>query len=216
MEANRKEASALRKIVAVISILAGLSVVLLAILQIFDVWTRAINLCVPMMGVTMLCQAYTQWNSSRKVAWFSIGVSAFIFVCAAVVLLSSCGVGMVKIEEYEWKMKAVMINDAELAQSGELVVAVGEADSAHPNAKIVDITLIAKDGKLTISDLTNDKIYEGSYEVSGKNPEGVDYEVTVDGKAGYATVAMTKYYDGTEEPTLPINLGDYSLYFYEK
>ena len=31
---------------------------------------------------------------------------------------------------------------------------------------------------------------------------------------GYATVAMTKYYDGTEEPTLPKNLGTHSIYFY--
>ena len=37
-----------------------------------------------------------------------------------------------------------------------------------------------------------------------------------DGKNGYATVAMTKYYDGTEKPTLPINLGTHSIYFYAK
>ena len=36
----------------------------------------------------------------------------------------------------------------------------------------------------------------------------------IDGKNGYATVAMTKYYDGTEEPTLPISRGTYSIYFY--
>ena len=36
----------------------------------------------------------------------------------------------------------------------------------------------------------------------------------IDGKNGFATVAMTKYYDGTEEPTLPINLGTHSIYFY--
>ena len=36
----------------------------------------------------------------------------------------------------------------------------------------------------------------------------------IDGKNGYATVAMTKYYDGTEESTLPINLGTHSIYFY--
>ena len=33
-------------------------------------------------------------------------------------------------------------------------------------------------------------------------------------KNGYATVAMTKYYDVTEEPTLPTNLGTHSIYFY--
>ena len=27
-------------------------------------------------------------------------------------------------------------------------------------------------------------------------------------------VAMTKYYAGTEEPTLPISLGTHSIYFY--
>ena len=36
----------------------------------------------------------------------------------------------------------------------------------------------------------------------------------IDGKNGYATVDMTKYYDETEEPTLPINLGAHSIYFY--
>ena len=46
--------------------------------------------------------------------------------------------------------------------------------------------------------------------------KGGTYEtkVTIDGKEGYATVAMTTYADGTEEPTLPINLGTHSIYFY--
>ena len=50
--------------------------------------------------------------------------------------------------------------------------------------------------------------------VEKKTPDGIDYEITIDGKNGYATVAMTKYYDETEEPTLPINLGTHSIYFY--
>lgn len=85
MKIKWKEAPLSHKVVTVISILASLYVIVLAILQMFDVWTQAINLCVPMMGITMLCQAYMQWNNSRKVAWFSIGVAAFIFVCAIVV-----------------------------------------------------------------------------------------------------------------------------------
>jgi hypothetical protein len=48
---------------------------------------------------------------------------------------------------------------------------------------------------------------------SKENAYRIDYEITIDGKNGYATVAMTKYYDGTEEPTLPINLGTHSIYF---
>ena len=68
--------------------------------------------------------------------------------------------------------------------------------------------------KLTITDATNSKTYEGTYKVAKKTPDVIDYEITIDGKNGYATVAMTKYYDGTEEPTLPINLGTHSIYFY--
>ena len=40
-----------------------------------------------------------------------------------------------------------------------LVVAVGEADERYPDAEIVDMTLTAKDGEITITDTTNGKTY---------------------------------------------------------
>ena len=95
-----------------------------------------------------------------------------------------------------------------------VVDAVGEDDPAHPEAKIIDMTLIAKDGKITITDHTDNKTYEGAYTVEQKTPAGTDYKVTIDEKEGYATVAMTTYADETEDPTLPINLGTHSIYFY--
>jgi len=85
MKTNWKNAPLLQKVVTIISIIASLSVVVLAVLQIFDIWNQAINICVPMMGVTMLCQSYMQWNNSRKIAYFSIGTAAFIFICAIIV-----------------------------------------------------------------------------------------------------------------------------------
>lgn len=133
---------------------------------------------------------------------------AFVFV------LSACNANVVAMEDYEWKMRTVMSNNIEVAQNeDQLVVAVGEADELYPDAKIVDLTLIAKDGEITITDATNNKTYSGTYKVQQKTPKGTDYEVTIDGVTGYATVAPTEYYDGSEVPTLPINLGDYSLYF---
>lgn len=141
----------------------------------------------------------------------------FVCVLMALVLalgLSACNGDVVAIEDYEWKMGAVMRNDIEVAQNeDELVVAVGEEDDIHPNAKIVDLKLVAKDGSITITDATNNKTYSGTYKVQQKTPKGTDYEVTIDGIKGYATVAPTEYYDGSEVPTLPINLGEYSLYF---
>ena len=141
-------------------------------------------------------------------------VLALFLLFVIVFSLSACNGDVVAIEDYEWKMGAVMRNDIELAQNeDELVVAVGEEDDIHPNAKIVDLKLVANDGSITVTDATNNKSYSGTYKVQRKTPKGTDYEVTIDGIKGYATVAPTEYYDGSEVPTLPINLGDFSLYF---
>ena len=85
MKTKWKEAPLSHKIMTVLSIVTSLAVVTLAILQIFEIWTQAINLCIPLMGVNLLCGAYTQWNTNRKTAYFSLGCAAFIFICAIVV-----------------------------------------------------------------------------------------------------------------------------------
>ena len=137
-------------------------------------------------------------------------ISILLLVVMLFFTLSACGMGKPKIEDYEWKMQTIAHIEGE-----QLVYdAAAEESTAHPEAKIIEMTLVAKDGKITITDVTNGKTYEGTYTVSGKNPEGTDYHITIDGKSGYATVAMTTYADGTEEPTLPISLDGYSLYFY--
>ena len=131
--------------------------------------------------------------------------------------LSACNSDEIAIEDYGWKMRTVMRNDIEVAQNeDELVVAVGEADELYPDAEIVDLTLTAKDGEITVTDTTNNKTYNGTYTIMQKTPDGTDYEVTIDGVSGNATVAPTGYYDDPEIPTLPINIGNYSIYFIPK
>ncbi len=85
MKTKWKDAPLTHKIVTAVSIIVALSVIVLAILQMFDIWTQAINLCVPLMGVNLLCQTYIQWNTSRKTAYFSLGCAAFVFACAIAV-----------------------------------------------------------------------------------------------------------------------------------
>ena len=41
-------------------------------------------------------------------------------------------------------------------------------------------------------------------------------QIIIDEVTGYATLSPTEYYDGSEEPTLPISIGDYSIYFIPK
>ena len=144
----------------------------------------------------------------------------FLYIIAVLVvtlLFSSCGTETVSIEDCEWKMRTVMRNNIDAVQNeNDFVIVVGEADEVYPDAKIVELTLTAKEGNLIVTDVTNGKKYDGTYEVMKETPKSVDYEVTIHGTKGYATVAPTEHYDGTEIPTLPINLGEYSLYFVPK
>lgn len=85
MKTKWKNTPVTHKIVTVFSIIVSLAVITLAILQMFDIWTRAIDLCIPLMGVNLLCQTYIQWNTSRKTAYFSLGCAVLVFVCSFVV-----------------------------------------------------------------------------------------------------------------------------------
>ena len=85
MKTKWKDTPPLHKVITVFSVIVSLAVVTLAVLQIFDIWTQAINLCIPLMGVNLLCQTYMQWNTSRKTAYFSLGCAVFIFACAIAV-----------------------------------------------------------------------------------------------------------------------------------
>ena len=85
MKTNWKDMPPLHKVITVFSVIVSLAVVTLAVLQIFDIWTQAINLCIPLMGVNLLCQTYMQWNTSRKTAYFSLGCAVFVFACAIAV-----------------------------------------------------------------------------------------------------------------------------------
>ena len=85
MKTKWKDTTTLHKVITVFSVIVSLAVVTLAVLQIFDVWTQAINLCIPLMGVNLLCQTYMQWNTSRKTAYFSLGCAVFVFACAIAV-----------------------------------------------------------------------------------------------------------------------------------
>ena len=85
MKTKWKDTPLAQKIVTVLSIIVAISVIVLAILQILDIRTQAINLCIPLMGVNLLCQAYIQWNTSRRSAYVSLCCAALVFICAIAV-----------------------------------------------------------------------------------------------------------------------------------
>ena len=139
-------------------------------------------------------------------------VTFFLLITIVGFCFYTFGFGKMKIEDYEWKMRTI----AHIEDDQVVYDAVAENDDVHPSAAAIDMTLIAKDGKITIFDATNEMIYEGAYSVARKNPKGTDYRITMNEKSGHATVAMTMYASGMREPTLPIYLDGYSMHFYGK
>ena len=75
-------------------------------------------------------------------------------------------------------------------------------------SKEIELTCVAKDGKLTITDKTNNKIYEGTYKVTAWGRFlGQSYTVVIDGKEGTSNIRS-----GFDR-TLLISVGDYYLNF---
>ena len=135
-----------------------------------------------------------------------------LLIITLVVLCISCGMKDKSISEYEWTLERAFYVESEQI----VVEALQEPSSTHPEAKVINVTLIAKDGTIVITDHTNNISYEGTYTAVGKNPSGTEYEITIGDVSGKATVAMTTYADGSQIPTLPITLDKYTLQFYSK
>jgi len=137
-------------------------------------------------------------------------ISILLFMTILIFIISACGLKRIKIEDYEWKMRTIVHTE-----DNQLVYdAVSKENATHPEARIINMMFVAKDGEITITNVTDNKTYKGTYVVTRKTLEETNYEIYIDGKLGYATVAMTTYADGIKEPTLPISFNGYSLYFY--
>lgn len=126
------------------------------------------------------------------------------------VLLTGCSSKMPKIDAYSWVMTSVQSMDA-----GGQAVAYGERfSSTLEEAKQVELICEAQGGTLTLTDQTNDRTYTGTYQQSQSDFKSTIYEVEVEGISGVAVAAMTTYQDGTQDPTLIFNFGDYAVNFF--
>ncbi len=75
----------LHRLANVLAVIISCAVIVLAVLQLTNVWQTAVNVCIPLMGLEMLLQTYSQWERSRKTAYFTLFAAIFVFICAAVV-----------------------------------------------------------------------------------------------------------------------------------
>ena len=87
MKTKWKDTPITYKIATICSIVVNIAVVILAFLQIFDVWSSAADVYMPLLSVSMLLQAYMQWKTNRSAAYFSIFAAVFIIICTIYALL---------------------------------------------------------------------------------------------------------------------------------
>ena len=105
-----------------------------------------------------------------------------LIIILEVVMITSSESTELKIENYEWSMSCAVYSEGE----DFVVEAAGEADHSNPDTKIVTLTLVAENGVITITDATNSKVYTGTYSIINTTPNGTNYNITIDGKTGYA------------------------------
>ena len=137
---------------------------------------------------------------------------AGLLLAFLLVLLTGCSSKTPKIDEYTWVMTSVQSIEA-----GGQAVAYGEGGSSTlEGAKQIELVCEAQGGNLTLTDRTNDRTYTGTYQQSQRDSKSTIYEVNVDGTSGVGVATMTTYQDGTQDPTLIFNLGDYTVNFFAK
>ena len=133
-----------------------------------------------------------------------------ILFAVGMILLAGCGsnrVSAYRIEEKDWEIALVQ------SAADGTALAVGDSwQEGFPEATQITLACAAKEGKLTLTDPQQSR--EGSY--ARQDSSGVEagiYTVTVGEQSGPAAVSVTTRQDGSEEPTLVMQLGGYSLYF---
>lgn len=83
---NWEEKSLFMKVLTIIGFVISVLVIILSMLQIFDIWDRAINIFEPLLGVMMLIQTIENWKTNKRTAYFSLFVAIFIFIAAIFIL----------------------------------------------------------------------------------------------------------------------------------
>ena len=80
-------------------------------------------------------------------------------------------------------------------------------------SKEIELVCVAKDGKLTITDNTNDITYEGTYQITSWSKfSGQRYAVVIDGKEGTANVS-SRFNRTLFKRTLSVSIDGYYLNF---
>lgn len=137
----------------------------------------------------------------------------FAFLLCAIFMLSlvGCDSDLLSIDDCTWELSSALnLND-----KGEMTHGSKETVSAFGEGAEIICVMYADNGKLTINDKTNDVSYSGTYRQINTSPDSRYYKLNINDSEGSIVTGLTSYADGSSSKTLIINIGNYTLTFYE-
>ena len=137
-----------------------------------------------------------------------------LFLCFSL-LFSFCACARDhEIEGTTWELLYVIEADGKeenVTYACEAYLAVSQFAFDPP--ALINATLRAKGGKLTLSDHTNEKEYTAEYEGEELSPDATEYALRFSKEKGLGLVVCSYDDDGTVYPNLTISVGKYTLVF---
>ena len=130
-------------------------------------------------------------------------------VCVSLALFSCAGAP--RIERESWVL-------ATATHYGEIICVSSDYAASAPSAEVIDCTLTAKGGTLTVKDNTNGLVFTGAYEKREEpGPTTADHSVSFQGARGRILLSRTALAEGEDSvPTLTLTVDEYALSFVAK
>lgn len=139
----------------------------------------------------------------------TVAVIMLAVVIAVAASLTACRTEEYVVENHDWQFKF-----AQSSETGEVIFCSEEFAEGFPDAKIMEMTAKAENGKLIATDGENEIILVW-YTVEKAVPgESTIYDIADEnGIKGNASVGKTTYVDGSDEYTLIISFEGRAFYF---
>ena len=136
-------------------------------------------------------------------------IALILVIATAAVLLVGCADGK-KITDHTWRMSLAQTDGGQIVAFDP----ASEVDASYfEGAKEVELILQAKGRRLTLTDNTSGKVYEGKFKKSESDEKTVSYTVKIGESKGTAVVTTADFGDGELVPTMFLSIGGYSMSF---
>lgn len=137
-----------------------------------------------------------------------VAVVTLAVILTVAASLTACQTEEYVVENHDWQFKF-----AQSSETGEVIFCSEEFAEGFPDAKIMEMTAKAENGKLIATDGENEMIFTYTIEKAVLG-ESTIYDIADEnGIKGNASVGKTTYADGSAEYTLIISFEGRAFYF---